>query len=31
MAEFSEINLVSNSNGTCTVDLQVVRNATKVM
>ncbi|KAG7262858.1 hypothetical protein CRUP_032942, partial [Coryphaenoides rupestris] len=25
MAEFSEINLVSNSNGTCTVDLQVVR------
>ncbi|XP_030230926.1 synapsin-2b [Gadus morhua] len=30
-AEFSEINLVSNSNGTCSVDLQVMRNATKVM
>ncbi|CAL8338720.1 unnamed protein product [Lota lota] len=30
-AEFSEINLVSNSNGTCSVDLQVIRNATKVM
>ncbi|CAL8339810.1 unnamed protein product [Merluccius merluccius] len=30
-AEFSEINLVSNSNGSCSVDLQVIRNATKVM
>uniref|UniRef100_A0A7N6BS70 Synapsin-1 n=1 Tax=Anabas testudineus TaxID=64144 RepID=A0A7N6BS70_ANATE len=30
-AEFSEINLVSNSNGTCNVDMQVIRGGTKVV
>ncbi|KAM4613262.1 synapsin-2b [Polymixia lowei] len=30
-AEFSEINLVSHSNGSCTVDMQVIRNGTKVV
>ncbi|XP_041080626.1 synapsin-2-like [Polyodon spathula] len=30
-AEFSEINLVSNSDGTCNVDMQVFRNGTKVV
>ncbi|XP_071751335.2 synapsin-2b [Centroberyx gerrardi] len=30
-AEFSEINLVSHSNGTCNVDMQVIRNGTKVV
>ncbi|KAK2861929.1 hypothetical protein Q5P01_001462 [Channa striata] len=30
-AEFSEINLVSNSNGTCSVDMQVIRGGTKVV
>uniref|UniRef100_A0A7N8XCP6 Synapsin-1 n=1 Tax=Mastacembelus armatus TaxID=205130 RepID=A0A7N8XCP6_9TELE len=30
-AEFSEINLVSHSNGTCNVDMQVVRGGTKVI
>ncbi|KAI4891570.1 hypothetical protein NFI96_002216 [Prochilodus magdalenae] len=31
MAEFSEINLVSHANGTCSVDMQVIRNGTKVV
>ncbi|XP_013888104.1 synapsin-2 [Austrofundulus limnaeus] len=30
-AEFSDINLVSHSNGTCNVDMQVVRSGTKVV
>ncbi|KAM3622374.1 uncharacterized protein V6R79_023918 [Siganus canaliculatus] len=30
-AEFSEVNLVSHSNGTCNVDMQVVRGGTKVV
>ncbi|XP_056128854.1 synapsin-2b [Lampris incognitus] len=30
-AEFSEINLVSHSNGNCNVDMQVIRNGTKVV
>ncbi|XP_029007420.1 synapsin-2b [Betta splendens] len=30
-AEFSEINLISHSNGTCSVDMQVVRGGTKVV
>ncbi|XP_036386409.1 synapsin-2b [Megalops cyprinoides] len=30
-AEFSEINLVSHANGTCNVDMQVLRNGTKVV
>ncbi|XP_036415235.1 synapsin-2b [Colossoma macropomum] len=30
-AEFSEINLVSHANGTCSVDMQVIRNGTKVV
>ncbi|KAL1007878.1 hypothetical protein UPYG_G00092880 [Umbra pygmaea] len=30
-AEFSEINLVSHSNGTCNVDIQVIRNGTKLV
>ncbi|XP_053171285.1 synapsin-2b isoform X1 [Scomber japonicus] len=30
-AEFSEINLVSHSNGTCNVDMQVIRGGTKVV
>uniref|UniRef100_A0A8C8DJZ0 Synapsin-1 n=1 Tax=Oryzias sinensis TaxID=183150 RepID=A0A8C8DJZ0_9TELE len=30
-AEFSELNLVSHSNGTCNVDMQVIRGGTKVV
>uniref|UniRef100_A0A9J7ZRI0 Synapsin-2 n=1 Tax=Cyprinus carpio carpio TaxID=630221 RepID=A0A9J7ZRI0_CYPCA len=30
-AEFSEINLVAHANGTCSVDMQVIRNGTKVV
>ncbi|KAM6979837.1 synapsin-2b [Aplochiton taeniatus] len=30
-AEFSEVNLVSHANGTCSVDLQVVRGGNKVV
>uniref|UniRef100_A0A3Q1BR60 Synapsin-1 n=1 Tax=Amphiprion ocellaris TaxID=80972 RepID=A0A3Q1BR60_AMPOC len=30
-AEFSEINLISHSNGTCNVDMQVIRGGTKVV
>ncbi|XP_044204111.1 synapsin-2b [Thunnus albacares] len=30
-AEFSEINLVSHSNGTCNIDMQVIRGGTKVV
>lgn len=30
-AEFSEVNLVSHSNGTCNVDMQVTRGGTKVV
>ncbi|XP_023810643.1 synapsin-2 [Oryzias latipes] len=30
-AEFSELNLVSHSNGTCNVDMQVMRGGTKVV
>ncbi|XP_035517641.1 synapsin-2b [Morone saxatilis] len=30
-AEFSEVNLVSHSNGTCNVDMQVIRGGTKVI
>ncbi|XP_072522602.1 synapsin-2b [Salminus brasiliensis] len=30
-AEFSEINLVAHANGSCSVDMQVVRNGTKVV
>ncbi|CAB1412860.1 unnamed protein product [Pleuronectes platessa] len=30
-AEFSEVNLISHSNGTCNVDMQVVRSGTKVV
>ncbi|XP_069002271.1 synapsin-2b [Embiotoca jacksoni] len=30
-AEFSEVNLISHSNGTCNVDMQVVRGGTKVV
>ncbi|XP_037637877.1 synapsin-2b isoform X1 [Sebastes umbrosus] len=30
-AEFSEVNLVSHSNGTCNVDMQVIRSGTKVV
>ncbi|XP_042362319.1 synapsin-2b [Plectropomus leopardus] len=30
-AEFSEVNLVSHSNGTCNVDMQVMRSGTKVV
>uniref|UniRef100_A0A672FLW8 Synapsin-1 n=1 Tax=Salarias fasciatus TaxID=181472 RepID=A0A672FLW8_SALFA len=30
-AEFSEVNLVAHSNGTCNVDMQVVRGGTKVV
>ncbi|XP_075966746.1 synapsin-2b isoform X2 [Anarhichas minor] len=30
-AEFSEVNLISHSNGTCNVDMQVIRSGTKVV
>ncbi|KAM7007013.1 synapsin-2b [Tautogolabrus adspersus] len=30
-AEFSEVNLLSHSNGTCNVDMQVIRSGTKVV
>ncbi|KAE8298394.1 Synapsin-2 Synapsin II [Larimichthys crocea] len=30
-AEFSEVNLVSHSNGTCNVDMQVIRGGTRVV
>ncbi|XP_055078982.1 synapsin-2a [Periophthalmus magnuspinnatus] len=30
-AEFKEINVVANANGTCTVNMQVLRNGTKVI
>ncbi|KAI5607601.1 synapsin-2 [Silurus asotus] len=30
-AEFSEINVVAHTNGTCSVDMQVIRNGTKVV
>ncbi|CAJ1050489.1 synapsin-2b [Xyrichtys novacula] len=30
-AEFSEVNLVAQSNGTCNVDMQVIRGGTKVV
>ncbi|XP_068172403.1 synapsin-2b [Antennarius striatus] len=30
-AEFSEVNLISHSNGTCNVDMQVIRGGTKVV
>uniref|UniRef100_A0AAV2M4F9 E3 ubiquitin-protein ligase CBL n=1 Tax=Knipowitschia caucasica TaxID=637954 RepID=A0AAV2M4F9_KNICA len=30
-AEFSEVNLVAHSNGTCTIDMQVVRGGTRVV
>ncbi|KAL7407973.1 hypothetical protein ABVT39_016410 [Epinephelus coioides] len=30
-AEFSEVNLVAHSNGTCNVDMQVMRSGTKVV
>ncbi|XP_030633721.1 synapsin-2b isoform X2 [Chanos chanos] len=30
-AEFSEVNLVAHVNGTCNVDMQVIRNGTKVV
>ncbi|KAM4610189.1 synapsin-2a isoform 1-T1 [Polymixia lowei] len=30
-AEFNEINIVAHANGTCNVDMQVLRNATKVV
>ncbi|XP_067287058.1 synapsin-2b isoform X2 [Pseudorasbora parva] len=30
-AEFSEINLVAHANGTCSVDMQVIRNGTRVV
>ncbi|KAM3878051.1 synapsin-2b [Diretmus argenteus] len=30
-AEFSEINLISHSDGTCNVDMQVIRNGTRVV
>uniref|UniRef100_A0A3B3Y5X7 Synapsin IIb n=1 Tax=Poecilia mexicana TaxID=48701 RepID=A0A3B3Y5X7_9TELE len=30
-AEFSEVNLVAHSNGTCNVDMQVIRGGTKVV
>ncbi|KAM4588972.1 synapsin-2b [Odontesthes bonariensis] len=30
-AEFSELNLVSHSNGTCNVDMQVIRGGTRVV
>uniref|UniRef100_A0A8C9YCC4 Synapsin-1 n=1 Tax=Sander lucioperca TaxID=283035 RepID=A0A8C9YCC4_SANLU len=30
-AEFSEVNLISHSNGTCIVDMQVIRSGTKVV
>ncbi|KAG5275042.1 hypothetical protein AALO_G00142930 [Alosa alosa] len=30
-ADFSEINLVAHANGTCNVDMQVIRNGTKVV
>ncbi|XP_026096528.1 synapsin-2-like [Carassius auratus] len=30
-AEFSEINLVAHANGVCSVDMQVIRNGTKVV
>ncbi|KAK7128273.1 hypothetical protein R3I93_020772 [Phoxinus phoxinus] len=30
-AEFSELNLVANANGTCSVDMQLVRNGTRVV
>ncbi|XP_061076370.1 synapsin-2b [Conger conger] len=30
-AEFSEINLMAHANGTCNVDMQVIRNGTKVV
>uniref|UniRef100_A0A3P8YAC5 Synapsin-1 n=1 Tax=Esox lucius TaxID=8010 RepID=A0A3P8YAC5_ESOLU len=30
-AEFSELNMVSHANGTCNVDMQVIRNGTKVV
>ncbi|XP_014899932.1 synapsin-2b [Poecilia latipinna] len=30
-AEFSELNLVAHSNGTCNVDMQVIRGGTKVV
>uniref|UniRef100_A0A4W6F3D3 Synapsin IIb n=1 Tax=Lates calcarifer TaxID=8187 RepID=A0A4W6F3D3_LATCA len=31
LAEFSEVNLISHSNGTCNVDMQVVRGGTRVV
>uniref|UniRef100_A0A3B4ZQU3 Synapsin pre-ATP-grasp domain-containing protein n=1 Tax=Stegastes partitus TaxID=144197 RepID=A0A3B4ZQU3_9TELE len=31
LAEFSEINLISHSNGTCSVDMQVIRGGAKVV
>ncbi|XP_044076880.1 synapsin-2b [Siniperca chuatsi] len=30
-AEFSEVNLISHSNGTCNVDMQVIRGGTRVV
>ncbi|XP_068598067.1 synapsin-2b [Brachionichthys hirsutus] len=30
-AEFSEVNLIAHSNGTCNVDMQVIRGGTKVV
>ncbi|XP_032368883.1 synapsin-2, partial [Etheostoma spectabile] len=30
-AEFSEVNLISHSNGTCNVDMQVIRSGTKLV
>lgn len=30
-AEFSELNLVAHADGTCAVDMQVLRNGTKVV
>ncbi|XP_033822761.1 synapsin-2b [Periophthalmus magnuspinnatus] len=30
-AEFSEVNLVAHSNGTCNIDMQVIRGGTKVV
>ena len=29
-AEFSEINIIAHANGSCNVDMQVLRNGTKV-
>lgn len=30
-AEFSEINVVAHANGICNVNMQVLRNGTKIM